>query len=83
MIFYCLRVVLVARTLTICFLRHITRIEKVYPMRPWRKTRQLFLILSKRWMLQCCLQWLAIDKTLASYIAGTPATGFECTSHDE
>jgi hypothetical protein len=26
---------------------------------------------------------LAIDKALAFYIAGTPATGFECTSHDE
>jgi hypothetical protein len=60
--FYCLRVVSVARTLTICFLRHIMRIEKVYPMRPLRKSRQLFLILSKRWMLQCCLQWPLISQ---------------------
>ena len=75
MIIYYLRVVLVARTSNHLFLRHIMRIEKVYPMRPWRKSRSYFLILSKRWMLQCCMQWLAIDKTLVFYIAAPQPQG--------
>ena len=41
----------------------------------WFKTRMFLDVLS-------CNR-LIIDKTFAFYFAGTPATGFEYTSHDE
>ena len=69
--------------LTIYFLRHIMRIEKVYPMRPWRNQGNSFSFSARDGCCSAVCNGWQLIRPLAFYIAGTPATGFECTSHDE